>query len=362
MATTFTCEIVEVGKRWKCTDGTKSWLAGESYRYNGKLASEVEIEQPLPSEPSDPGREQPEKGANQDPNTWKVVNMKNPPDMFKVVDDEGINVADNFKTEAGAQAYIDSKKSGAPQPEPVPTPPVTGGKDPLGIVMIMASKQGGRWETKFENEVKWRNYRTGKKSEWSNEYKNRAGTPIRDAETTYYVKVTDFKNSVDTFSLKRRSGNHSSNNPTEGTCYDFEIMTDGSDKKTLEVERPHPKMHDCHQRPLFPINASLIGKWIGIKTVDVNVTENGKEGVYLAQYVDFPVLDIEKPPNNWRLRYEVTDTGQLEKGLITKPFGDVSVSRIDGIGKGDKAYDQSTKPKAPEYRYASVREITNRKN
>ena len=46
MTTTFTCEIVEVGKRWQCTDGTKTWFAGESYRYNGKLASETIVEEP----------------------------------------------------------------------------------------------------------------------------------------------------------------------------------------------------------------------------------------------------------------------------------------------------------------------------
>ncbi len=51
---TFTCEATEIGKRWKCTsaDGTKTWFAGEQYRYKGKLAGEEVTEQPpLPTVP-----------------------------------------------------------------------------------------------------------------------------------------------------------------------------------------------------------------------------------------------------------------------------------------------------------------------
>lgn len=305
----------------------------------------------------DSGRDQ-DKGANKDAKTWKSVQMKDDPKLWKVTDDKGVNVADQFDSQEDAEQYIDYHiwKQSKPPVEP-PKPPIPGDKDPQGIIMIMASKPGGRYETKFVNEVQWRNYRSGKQSEWSNEYTNKADPPVRDAECTYYVKVTDFKDAVDTFSWKRRSGSHSSKNPTAGTCYDFELMTDGTAKKTLEVERPHPSMHSNHQKPLFPINENLIGKWIGIKTVDVNVTKNGKEGVYLAYYLDYPVPDINNPPNKWRLRWEVLDSGQLDKGLILKPFGGISVSRIDGIGKGKAAFDKNKKPNAPEYKHASVREI-----
>jgi hypothetical protein len=39
----FTCvmKITTTGKRWYCTSGSRSWYAGEAYRYNGKLASEI---------------------------------------------------------------------------------------------------------------------------------------------------------------------------------------------------------------------------------------------------------------------------------------------------------------------------------
>jgi hypothetical protein len=309
--------------------------------------------------------------AAPDPNQFKIVSMKDRPQLFKVVDAAGVNVATDFSTEAKATEFIDYCKKLAAgeyfiflkgpfqggETKPPEPPKPNGDKDPQGIIMIEASKSGGRYLTDFNNEIKWRNYASGKQSEWSNEYTNQAGNPVRDAECTFYVKVTDFKKETDTFSFKRRSGVHSSSDKPKGTCYDFEIMTDGSDKKTFEVERPHPSMHANHQKLLFQLGEDLIGKWIGVKTVDVNVKKDGKDAIYLAHYVDFPVPDINNPPNKWRKRWEVVDSGQIEKGLILVPFGDRSVVRIDGIGKGDAAFDKNTKPKAPEYKYASVREI-----
>ena len=57
---TFTCRVKSVGYRWECTDGTKTWLAGPDYKYQGALATEVAVVtaptptpilQPLPYEP-----------------------------------------------------------------------------------------------------------------------------------------------------------------------------------------------------------------------------------------------------------------------------------------------------------------------
>ena len=45
-------------------------------------------------------------GAIANPNTWKVVKMRDFPDLFKIVDAPGKNVATNFTTEAIAEQYI----------------------------------------------------------------------------------------------------------------------------------------------------------------------------------------------------------------------------------------------------------------
>jgi hypothetical protein len=59
----------------------------------------------MPPKPSD-GRPQPEKGANKDPKTWKVVPMRDDPSKFKVVDSNDVNVADLFDSESTAKQYV----------------------------------------------------------------------------------------------------------------------------------------------------------------------------------------------------------------------------------------------------------------
>ena len=58
-----------------------------------------------PELPND-GRPQPKNGANTDSKTWKVAPMKKDPNGFKVVDSDGINVADRFDSKANAEQYI----------------------------------------------------------------------------------------------------------------------------------------------------------------------------------------------------------------------------------------------------------------
>jgi len=53
----FTCRVVStgpIGRRWECTSGTKTWLAGSSYKYKGLLASEGVLDQTPGNEPTVP--------------------------------------------------------------------------------------------------------------------------------------------------------------------------------------------------------------------------------------------------------------------------------------------------------------------
>jgi hypothetical protein len=81
---------------------------------------------PKPSE----GIEQPEKGGNKDPNTWKIVHMKDNPALFKVVDNKGINICVEFTTAEIAQQYIDWAKWEYTHPinPPPPPPPCPSGQ------------------------------------------------------------------------------------------------------------------------------------------------------------------------------------------------------------------------------------------
>lgn len=315
---------------------------------------------PGPVQKPTEGKEQPEKGGNQDPSTWKIVNMTKDPALFKVVDNKGINIVVEFTTKAIAQQYIDWAKQGTttPPPPPPPPPPTGGGdKDQFGITRIYSDEPNGIVKTNFTLDKKVRNYASGKPSEPSVEYTCDTGTPVLNSENTYYVKINGFKPQSDTISNKVRGGHHSSSNPTEGTCYDFEISTDGSTDKDLEVERPHPQMHDAHQPTKFTIGESIVGKWIGIKAIAYNLPNY--KGVHLEMHLDYPVADITKPPNNWRLYWVVDDTGQIDSGMITVPFGSLFTSRIDGVWNGPVNDNPTVDDvSAPDYAYASVREIS----
>jgi hypothetical protein len=228
--------------------------------------------------------------------------------------------------------------------------------DHLGIKKIYPDAPSKKFLTNFELEKKIRNYRSKKPSEPSIEYTIDTGTPIINQEATYYVKINGFKPESDTISNKSRGGHHSSSKAEEGTCYDFEVNTDGSAEKTLEVERPHPSMHENHQKPNFVIGESLVGKWIGVKAILWNLPND--KGVHLEMRLDYPVPDIEHPPNNWKVYWQVDDTGQLKEGMITKPFGSLFTCRIDGVWKGqvsNKPKDDDVSP--PDFKYASFREI-----
>ena len=86
-------------------------------------------------------------GAIENPNTWKVVNMRDYPDLFKVVDAPGKNVATNFATEAIAKQYIDYFKAnweqdddpqqnepGAEEKPPEPSKPAEGADGPYKMI------------------------------------------------------------------------------------------------------------------------------------------------------------------------------------------------------------------------------------
>jgi hypothetical protein len=86
-------------------------------------------------------------GASTDAKTWKVVNMRNPPELFKVVDDKGINVATHFSTAQTAEGFIAYFKvnpfppvdENNPTPVPTPTPgPTPGGTgfDKNGVQLL----------------------------------------------------------------------------------------------------------------------------------------------------------------------------------------------------------------------------------
>ena len=215
--------------------------------------------------------------------------------------------------------------------------------DQFGIKKLYADKADGRLETKFEPEVKLRTYQSGKPSEWSLEDTNDADTAISNQEVTYYVKINGFKtNEPDTLSIKTLGPSHQDGSGR--SWFIHQVMTDGSNKMNFQTEMPHPKNHDNHQQQKFVIGESIVGKWIGVKCVNFLVNDGTDR--HLETWIDFPVPDINNPPNNWRKYIEIASGKSLDHGFV-KPTGALTTLRIDGIEKDSP----------PDVKYQSVREI-----
>lgn len=111
------------------------------------------------------------QGANQDPNTWRVVPMVNFPDKWKVVDNAGKNIAAGFDNEDQAETYIfeyQAIKNGNPPGGqttggggagvPNNPPPSGGGGSPPGYTPpagIQTSGSGARWSGADPNPDHW---------------------------------------------------------------------------------------------------------------------------------------------------------------------------------------------------------------
>lgn len=282
-------------------------------------------------------------GASTDPNTWKVAPMKDNPSMFKVVDDKGKNVATGFKTVVGANAYIEKAKGGGGTIPPVPPGPgPTTDRDQFGLLKVYPDKQGSEVNTTFKLEQKTRNYASGKPSEESCEYTAIAKSNMAnsDIECTVYEKINGFKTKEsDSISLKMTGPAHQ-DGAKSWVIPDF--MVDGTAGKTMETENPHPKNKGVNPRPVTKIGGSLIGAWVGLKSI--TYIKGGKR--FAESWIHFPVTNIDNvkaEQDKWRQYVPVTEI----ESSCTEARGKLFTVRLDGIKKGSP----------PDFKYCSVREI-----
>lgn len=275
-------------------------------------------------------------GASTDANTWTITNMKDTPTLFKIVDSAGKNVAVNFRSQAGAQAYIDAHKGTTPPPPPPPS----GDKDQFGIRKIFPDKAGGQVNTNGSARYFTRHYASGKPDDPTVEYTvTMPSGHQQDLECTCIVEMTGM-NHNDTVDWKTRGPAHQDGSGKAWYCIDQETNGGNSGTK-FQVERPHPSMHDNSSKVSVtgysPPNLSSAK--FGWKGITVNMSDND---VYIACWINMTPDD----ESGWRKIWDVHDKGQITDGQITPPTGGNVQIRIDGI-KGK-----------PLFTKGSVREIT----
>jgi hypothetical protein len=270
------------------------------------IIPESELDQ-APKLPDD-GRPQPEKRANKDPNTWKIANMKNPPTMFKVVDDKGINVADNFKTREGAQAYIDFRKVEPPKEPDIPDTPDTppnAQQDKNGILLLF--KPNGKED--FEPDHNFRN--DGKRFDFNNDF-----APAMDMAG--YFKIN--KKTNDEISPKNFGGPHSEDTAEKARCYDAGINIEGN-RVRMRIEHQHLGGGTGYTGNLEEEKLNLgnfVGRWVGVRYIGIH-DGTSTRNIYL---IDNKGLVNGKPANEWQVVADWPDTGQYKEKVKAKARGE----------------------------------------
>lgn len=167
--------------------------------------------------------------------------------------------------------------------------------------------------------------------------------PFINQEFSGYIKLKSMIK-PEPIEIVVRGGMHSSGYRLQGTSYHVDLMSDGSTKKKLQVERPHHTLYDAssYVKPLFTL-PNLVGKTFGFKVISY-ATSDGN--VKLECHLDLDGLKSDgTPANNWRKYFELLDSGQLPQGKITMPYGTLSMIRIDNIKE------------TPEFFYLNNRQI-----
>ena len=265
----------------------------------------------IPPPKHDPGRPQPEKGAKKDPHTWEVVNMNNPPEKFKVVDNSqpAINVADLFESREGAQQYIDhhvwlvENPCPAGQVHNIETGEceerTESPKDENGVVYLYPVVDGS--ET-FVPDIDEK----AKGTRW--EF-NKQGQPGMDLGGYFKIKR---ETNDDEISGKLYGAKH-----PPGRCYTSQLDFSGNEVR-LKIEHDHD-----HNSAGIRINGdnklekeddlglgSVKGRWIGIRWLCFNIENNSK--VRIVTLVDNHYSGEGDPENNWKVIGDWVDHGQFK--------------------------------------------------
>ncbi len=164
------------------------------------ILGNVNLEEPKPEEPEpkppegepeppkpEEGRKQ-DKGANQDATTWKGTKMSKAEGDFthKIVDENKVNVADQFTSQDNADAYIKWWQWKQKQGGEVVEPPTTGGNGGTTVEGDETPYEtvGTPMDSTFRGPTE-RHYASGKPNDWTIE-KNVKKIPFRN-----YVYVAD---------------------------------------------------------------------------------------------------------------------------------------------------------------------------
>lgn len=245
-------------------------------------------------------------GANNDATKWVAVQMKNNPNLWKVVDENGVNVAHNFTSQTSAQQYIDYYK--CEQSKPIPECPEGEVWDPVQKKCVTkVEPQPGSSTTKDGVTVPFK-----VKGEWKYNFsKNARDGGARyngPAAGTSFVMVGYFTGTSgsDDVSAKLLGGRHTDSAPYDGCCYDPSVSVD-SGRVRMRCECPHPTYSRNLDLDFTQQGVSIHNRWVGFMAVALQEIEGVRIQIWQDQGDN-----SNAPANQW-----VKIMDHLNKGPIS---------------------------------------------
>lgn len=298
--------------------------------------------EPKPTpEPEDKGRTKDWGSVDDNPHNWKVVKMADDSTKFKVVDKDKVNVADLFRTEKGAQKFIDDAiKVYDSNPQPT-----TGNE----IQLVYPAKQGGQVVTKTKFERSKHNQSNKKNIPRDSFYSNpKDFFKAVNAQLGGYFNI-DF-NDDDQFCWKILGGGHGDDNPMAGRCYavglNFEPGKPTTQHIAKEIKHPDTPNFDKKAKLTDLKLPDLNNKTFGIRLnywITSKKTVAGRLDVDLS-VLDKKVSDLKECPNQWQTYFTFEDDGSWKdepylenQGLKYKDIALGFYIRIDSIDNETQA-------------------------
>jgi hypothetical protein len=166
----------------------------------------------------------------------------------------------------------------------------------------------------------------------------------RNVEMTGFVRVNSASLATDNFAWYARGGHHSAPIPCEGSAYKGGLHYDG--RTRFEKESWHVSYRNS---PYRMTTSSILGRWVGFKTVLRNVTVAAKAAVKMELWLNDSADRV-----TWSKVYDMTDDGSFG--------GDASSCGASAAGMpitwgGPIATFRWDSAEDVDFRWLSVREI-----
>lgn len=168
--------------------------------------------------------------------------------------------------------------------------------------------------------------------------------------------------------FKLRGGRHpkATGDPDSAKSYNFDFQYKGGDCNNFEKEYPHPDYYKMSVDTKFELK-DFIGKWVGYKAVTINQGDD----VRCLAFVDYGSEDRKREDGpdlerqNWKIYYDVTDDGELDKKYEIKSPKGKNYPNEEGVPEPYKTHfkDKVTQFRMdrivkPEAKFLSARSVS----